>query len=783
MRLAGGIPRIVLTAAAVVGLLASGLLLAAEDPAPGGPVQFRRIYVPAERIGEIPAAQGRIVPMDAARFAELLERAERPPGETATAVENIQYTARLEGDALLTGRATLQIRHTGDPVLLPLGTCLAAVQHAVWQRGATRVPARLGADAQQRLVVLVQQAGVLEFEFALQGRSDAVGNWRFPLQLPTAPQHELTCQFPASATASVVGGVVTAVDVDDKQQTWTIQWPPSGQADLVLARPPTDESLRANFLRQADQYALGLDGLELTTTVSLDVQREPLQELVLQLDKSLQLVDVRLGAQQIAWSPREGEGAAGRLVSLQFPQPLAGTQRAVVIRALAPLQTRQSWRLPRIRPQGFVWLEGTCTLLVSEPLTLARLNVDRGRQSKITSLPGSHAGESLEFQFHSPQAGIDVVLANKPGRLATDTLTSIEIADQKLNARVVLDASAEDGSFYALHGTVGQGWQITSVVSDADTNPPGIAVQWSQVGSRVSFWLPRGLAPQRPLRLTLRAVKDQPSPARRLRSPLLRVVTLEGTHHARHRLHLWTQRPYRLQAEGEASTPVAEAGSLPAADRQRLGLTNLTGLCWEDQPREGEVVIAVRRESPAYQVENDVVVEVSEQQIRYRYRIRCQPSSRPVDRLVVHFTATDSVAPDWTLAEMAGVKITARRLRGAEQRRWGLGAGGQTWELSWNRSLRDTFQLLGRCEVPGAGQQAVSLMATPTAATQTGRLTVLGTDTARLDLRRDGLQPLPIPAQRWEVFSSVRGYYRYDPLREMTATRPALVMTASDTSP
>ncbi len=81
------------------------------------PLRFHRTFVPAESVKDWPRGNVRYLPMDADEFASLLKRmashaVSGPPSEQVQ-VEHAQYAARLEGETLVDGSASLDIRRNG----------------------------------------------------------------------------------------------------------------------------------------------------------------------------------------------------------------------------------------------------------------------------------------------------------------------------------------------------------------------------------------------------------------------------------------------------------------------------------------------------------------------------------------------------------------------------------------------------------------------------------------------------------------------------------------------
>ncbi|MGB6041542.1 MAG: hypothetical protein WBF93_00165, partial [Pirellulales bacterium] len=737
--------------------------LAADAAAPEASARFRRIYVPADRVEEWPKGAHQIVPIDANRFDELVRRAERPQAASAAVVDSIYYTAEIEEEDLLTGQATLDVSHRGDQALVSLGACRAAIQRAVWRRDGQAIPARLGTDGQDRLLLVVDQAGRLELQWSLRGVRDANGSVRFPLELPTVPGHRFELSLPQDVGARATGAVVTRMERRQDGSTWTMQWPPSTRPELVITARQPGEPMGSISLRQTDTYIASLQGLDLTTILDVDVDRGPLEELILRVDDDLDLVDVRLGAQQIGWSEIDPSATSGRQISLAFPKPIVG-RRTIVIRAVTALKPDQAWRLPRVHPVDAVQLKGSATLVVSQPLFLAEVRIEQGAQSNVEALPDVRAGEALQFQYYALDASIEVVVRNHPASLHVESATMIELDEHKCNARVVVDAAAKDGEIYSITGKIGEGWQILSLAS----TPEGL-VHWQVDDGTLSMWLERGVSDESPMRFVLSAVKGQSPLGQRLQPEDLRVLVLHNVARRRDVYHLATGRPLRLNTSGDDAPKMTDASVLTPQDLSRLGDYNATGLWWVDGPLNELAAIDVDRRSPEYFVDNHVAIQVKEDSIAYTFRIDCRPQSRGVDRLIVAISDPEAGPKQWSISGLESIHVDGRPLTPEQKKRFGLPPSAAAWELSWSRSLHEPFQVVGEAVVEGQSRHEVRLLSVPTAAEQTGDVTIRGTERVMPRLRNTTLQPQAVPEQSWAMFASVRGYYRFDPALDVAA--------------
>ena len=104
--------------------------------------RFRRVYVPADQIEQLPRHGVRYVPMDAAEFERIAAKlssgtktsVQPPDVEVVRAV----YEATLVGDVLTDGKATLEIRDAEkDPTLLRFDSCRLPVQTPRWIQNAS----------------------------------------------------------------------------------------------------------------------------------------------------------------------------------------------------------------------------------------------------------------------------------------------------------------------------------------------------------------------------------------------------------------------------------------------------------------------------------------------------------------------------------------------------------------------------------------------------------------------------------------------------------------------
>ena len=103
------------------------------------------------------------------------------------------------------------------------------------------------------------------------------------------------------------------------------------------------------LLRQSVVYDFSLRGGDVSAQVQLDVPDQPLRQVVLELDPTLQLVSARVGNRSVPWSTTASVKGGSNRVVLDIPEPIQGASQSLRLGALAPLITDKPWRLPRIR--------------------------------------------------------------------------------------------------------------------------------------------------------------------------------------------------------------------------------------------------------------------------------------------------------------------------------------------------------------------------------------------------------------------------------------------------
>ncbi len=683
------------------------------------PLVYRRMFAPADRMELWPRGGARLVPMQAAEFERLTSiarmAASGSDASIAAAVASAGYRAKLSGDVLTEGEASLEIVHTAQgAVMLPLDPCGLAVSKAAWSVDESK-PAQLGLGADGKLRVLVERSGMLKLAWSLRGRRDAAGAEDFSLELPPAPSSHLILDLPEKTVPLVDHGIVVKDANEEKGAVrWRIEL--GGNHRLRLRILPGEDLATAGPLtrvRQSLDYKFSLHGLDLDARFQLDVHNEPLRQIAVSMDRGLQLVSARCGNAPVAWSVMAPTPDSRSLrVVLEFPEPIQGTGRVLSLGTVAPLRTDARWKLPSIRPEGLFWQEGAATLAVARPLLLEQLLVHRGRQFRLESLLPPNQGERTEIQLFSPEAELEVLLARAQSPLLVDSATSIELTGGQMTGRVGANFHLADGERYQLQADIGRGWIIDSVdslpaeaIGDWDVEEaealapaatPAVSLatgkrqleQISSVGNAlrgVPQPAEKGILPSRnategvPYRRKLVVRWTQAlSPARpaqllvsgrRLHSPLGESLSIDDlvplvfrASAGAHRLvAVSAVEPYQVKVSGAEQVSLLSPASLDSSVA-KLFARPPRGVVFENTPAAAGLKFSLENQRPQYAAAIHVEATVSDRSLAESYRLVCTPESARVQRLVVEFSPHRQGPLRWTLVGDGEDPPTARPL-------------------------------------------------------------------------------------------------------------------------
>ncbi len=777
--------------AAAIWLTLAGSALAAlgaestADPATdaigaaGQTLRYRRVFLPSEAIRRLEAGAVRdepFVPLPRQEFEGLLStvaaKSAAPPIAAQPRIVQAAYTALLSGE-LLAGTARLTIAPGADPEAdLVLEPCRTVLSRPQWQPATDDRPSagrdpsdlRLGCDNTGRIIAAINAPGVLRLEWSLRGVKNAAGELTFDLALPTGAVNQLELTLHPDLRPFAEAAVVWPLgDPTDKagERTWRLEF--RGDEPLKIRVAPAAELPRAQPLvlyRVEQRYAVATDAVEIATRLRLDVHQQPLSEMTVQMDEGMHLYRAYYRDTLLDWS--ESKSDAGRRMTLAFPEPLTGAGHEIRLQALATAQVGTPWPLPRVWAPGGHWVEGVSRLEVFEPLRIADLEVDGGRQTQAARLSSPQRGEAVEIREFQPQPRVAVLLQADRGEIGVQTATLVKLGTTATTLVQDAQLSCNGAPRYRLDLGLLSGWTIDLVQSQpADALEDWRMVYGSGAGRQVQIDLRTPLATGRTLRLTVYAHRRGVQPGERLRGRDLRLGVWREATVSRSLMALAADPAHQIGLSGDMNLRRLAIEDLAAREQELVQGATGAVLYAEDAGAD-ELTVALLEEAPSYSAEIRVDAAYREKWVEQTFRIRCQPTASKVGRLIVRFSEPMPAPLRWISDGDAQGVVLANPLRSADAAAADADFGSASWELILPRARDDAFEITAVHTAAFSGTGTVPLVSLPAAASQVGYVTVRAA-AIPLNIEPQNVRPMPAEPPSPSSYSTTRGSYRYDP--------------------
>lgn len=747
-------------ALAVLAAIAAG----AEPAAPAAaakPLHYRRIYAPADRVGEWPRGTTRYLPIEREEFERLLAAANAAAPESrpvaSARIVTAEYCARLSGASLVGGTAKLKIEVAGKaPAALPIDPCNLAIQESK-QNSADAAPGIVGLSAEGKLAILAARSEDCDLEWSLGGRADAGEGAVFDIRLPPCTVNTFLLDAPEGLVLSADRGMVHPLGyVDEGIERWRIDLGGNNVFQLK-AVPAGKPALRSRSIKaiQSTLYDVSLKGIELSCQLQIDAYNERLRSFVLRVDGGLQVTRVACGDLQLPFTVRKSPEGETELVAA-FPESFAESRAVVQVKGLSPIELDARCTLPSVRLRDVFWQEGDAEVVLRPPLRAEAISAAGGRQTTGEPISGTETGESYRFQLFSPDATIEGTFAAQEPALAVTSAAAVEFGPAAATARVAVELRSTAGQHFAAEADIADDWLIDSINSQPAEAIEDWAVERAGGKSRLTIRFATPVSPQRAVRLIAVAKRPgNPSGNQYSTAELIPLTFSAAT--SRQFLALRALPPYGLQLSGgEGFSPLDPAG-LSASQRDLLPETSRDVLL-EVSPKTESLRIRAAAQQPAFSAKVQVEALVADEAIEERYVFRCQPESGAVDRLRVVFTTPRQTPPRWTLSGRPQSELASRRLRNARVEVWEVtipeAAAGEPFEVSAER------------RTPLSGPAALSLASLPDAGSQRATVIVRSRAASRPVVVNSRLQAIPSATVDDAGKSRLLGTYRYDPATE-----------------
>lgn len=686
-------------------------------------------------------------------------------------IEQALYVARWENGQLVDGVAQWQVSPpAGNSEPLAMGACNLPMRDAMWQ-DAEPLPAVLGTGADGETQLLVSKSGTLTFRWNKHGDHDPFGLVRFPLRLPPAPVNRIEIEVPAGYTLLSSHGITTRLTMDREdvpgkgeskgegrpQESWT-RWridlgAAAGVELQVVSNDPASPTRPFTVYRQQSSYAISSEGIRLTEDFRLRIVGQSLKRMQLQLEDRVQLTRIRHGATEIAWTQTKLPGSSDSIVTLDFPEPLAGANESLRLFAIVNSQRTVAagqgatdneaqavahiplpLQLPRMRPLDMVWQESNATVSVEAPWELKRLITDQCQQTGLRRLALPQRGEEAEFQFFAADGQIAVTLDRITPKLHAQTGTTVIINGEHTRGEMIAELTSARGDAFSIVGVVPDGWNVETIVCD----PSDQLQDWrtipnlGETGRQLQIDLKTPLQPGRPLQLALAASRERSAPGALLDANDFQIVLLREVTIDRRLIDLRAESPLRIvQLEG---TPLEwlDATNMPKGDASLIA-AQPGDYVFACQRGTSDLRFQVQGRNASYNAETMVTMFVTETRIDEQIRIHCRPIEGEgyVNRLLVQVIPASDDSWKWRMSDDPDQPLLARKLSLQQQQQLGIVLPGELWEITPTSTAHADLVVVGdrARDITGTNASpALTLCQLPQATQQTSQISIQMSD-------------------------------------------------------
>lgn len=808
-------------------------------------LQYQRVFVPDSQPELWPTQNVRHIPVPEAEFQKLLDATNRDLPKTffsspEVKITSADYEAELEILNLKESKKTYRIKgkarlrvatsaKTGlsDPRFLSLGPASMVVKNLVWIEDKSPVPT--GVDKHGRLIAQIDRSGELQFDFAARDRSNKPGELRFDLTLPRSTRSSTILSLDSTWNVSVSSGLLLDRNVlgleassssDSRRTRWTIAPTLDGQLCFLLTKQKDSSALsEIPDVFESMLYDFSPRGLELRGELRLTTNGPMLPaSLRIELEKPLTLISARLGSKPLKWSAQSKDGQTTILLELPESRPRSATLR---LWASCAISENEDWKLPRIIPQKVFWRSGEITLRVNSPLSIGKLAPCKCVRTKIEELSQNEGRLIRLTPFRrNATAVISLGWEKHAPTLSFGTIVDLSGVDISATQSLLFTPSVEE--VFELRAAVNSGWIIDSVESNAS----GIIADWRVEASKTKkaeshmliIRLSSALSKRHgPLRLTLTARCLQSPLGRRLGLKDFMPVEFHEVRQAHRLISVATVDPYSVVYRGEEFVDSLSIKSL-SAEQGTLFSKIPVGKIFLDNARAARMEIVLESQKPAYAAAVEMILTLTKEKLTERYRFRCVPEASHIDRLLIHLSGEEDentgqekekgtlhflpkpmtssfianqpdillLSDEQTFLTLSPKSFSVIRLSLEEQAAIGMGASGQTWEITLKSPQNEPFEFYAvRSQDYAKTRETVlpmticpSLAAMPEAIEHRASLQIETTDDTSLWLHNLRLEPIPITPTNPLKIQQLRAAFRYETTDSLASpSDPALCLT------
>ncbi len=464
--------------------LVGGRAAFAQIPSPSGTtveeklLRFRRVFVLADRLSEVPRESVPYVPVEPEEFEQLIRlilEQRGPDRRTSSAfVQTARYYARLEGGNLVDGQAILEVAPFGKERVIPpfyrLEPLLLAAGGISWADRDGQ-PAKAGWCAAGKYKVLVDGPGVLMFPWTCAGNRQPEGTILFPLKFPEAVQSRLTVDAPAEFLPQVDGLSWCEGNPAANIRRWVFELGGRSQWELVWV--PETLAVTRPLVALWLGYEVGPQGLDLTVQVQLQTGERPVEELRFHMAAELEVVEVIAPGAESSWYVRaDSDNSQVHELVVRFSPPLKGYGQLAQIRAVGPVQIGRTWTLPFFEYRGSGWERTALQVNIRPPIEVGGFRLQGGRQ--MTGSSSGRYSDVLFAVYDRPNGRAEAELFIPPPLYTAWELSLGEFGSKVQKSRVAVAVKALQGEVWNLSARIAPGWFVETLHPEQS----GVIADW-----------------------------------------------------------------------------------------------------------------------------------------------------------------------------------------------------------------------------------------------------------------------------------------------------------------
>ncbi|HEY4312397.1 MAG TPA: hypothetical protein VGN12_23310 [Pirellulales bacterium] len=768
-----------LTVAAICAAQANeGRAQEPKTPPEGAPLRFRRVYAPAERVQDWPRGAARYVPVEGEEFERLLKaaQAQGENGPPAAALARAEYTAQFDGTENLRGSLAWEVERSGETsAWIPIEALNLAIDSVRWSDSPAPVEFGLGEGGAAML--LANRSGTVTGTWSLRSRRDSDGQFAFRFELPGTGASTMLLTVPPGVVPTAGAGLTTLVEQQDTRHIYRILLGSAADVTLRIPDPATATSNQPSvLLRESSVYDLSMRGLDLVTVWKLDVHSTPVRQITLSLDPGLQLVSARLGETDVPFTTSADTGQTRTQVVLQLADALSGSDRPLRLSAIGTLPAdNKPFSLPRIHATNVTWQEGTCTLLVHEPMEVRRLNPHDSRQTKYSLLPEPNRGESFEVQLFSDESAVELELARAKSRVHVSTGLNLELGEDAAQAELLATAHVLQGRRSTLAADLGADWVVDTVESTPREAPSDWRVETGEESAQLVIRPSRPLSADTPCQFVIHGHRPgHDKSVGRWQSDELNFLRFRDVE--------LDEQLFSLHAAAGYGLAISDLENMARVDPRAMDFTQQELFSeppndvYRVDPAGGRFTASIEPERPTFAAKIVGTTSVDASTIVETNSIRCQTQDDPIDRLVVHFSTARPEPPRFRIVGAGEGALSARRLNG-EKPPAQTPEAGETWEIVLARPQNAAFEIVAERSTAGRDLVELSLVSLNDVSVQQAQVVVEAAADVGLFLRTSKLTRFADVDD--PMSPTTRGAFQYapgDPTAKIEVVRDALML-------